>query len=155
MKDAKAMNTLILGIGNPILTDDGVGIKIARKLKEESPQSEVAETSEAGIALLDLIPGYDKVIIIDSIKTERGKPGEVYKLKLEDLKPAMDFTSSHGISIATALELGRMLGYRMPSCVSLYAVEIEDNVTFSENCTPEVEKRVPFITKQIIGEEKL
>lgn len=155
MKDAKAMNTLILGIGNPILTDDGVGIKIARKLKEESPQSEVAETSEAGIALLDLIPGYDKVIIIDSIKTERGKPGEVYKLKLEDLKPAMDFTSSHGISIATALELGRMMGYRMPSCVSLYAVEIEDNVTFSENCTPEVEKRVPFITKQIIGEEKL
>lgn len=155
MKDAKAMNTLILGIGNPILTDDGVGIKIARKLKEESPQSEVAETSEAGIALLDFIPDYDKVIIIDSIKTEQGKPGEVYKLELEGLKPAMDFTSSHGISIATALELGRMMGYRMPSCISLYAVEIEDNVTFSENCTPEVEKRVPFITKQIISEEKL
>jgi hydrogenase maturation protease len=115
----------------------------------------VAETSEAGLALLDLIPGYDKVIIIDSIKTEQGKPGEVYKLDLEDLKPAMDFTSSHGISIATALELGQMMGYKMPSCVSLYAVEIKDNVTFSENCTQEVEKRVPLIAKQIIGEEKL
>ena len=155
MKDTKTMNTLILGIGNPILTDDGVGIKIARKLKEGNLQSEVAETSEAGLALLDLIPGYDKVIIIDSIKTEQGKPGEVYKLDLEDLKPAMDFASSHGISIATALELGRMMGYKMPSCVSLYAVEIRDNVTFSENCTQEVEKRVPLIAKQIIGEEKL
>jgi len=155
VKDAKAMNTLILGIGNPILTDDAVGIKIARKLKEESPQSEVVETSEAGIALLDFILGYDKVIIIDSIKTEQGKPGEVYKFDLEDFRPAMDFASSHGISIATALELGRMMGYRMPKRVSLYAVEIKDNVTFSENCTPEVEKRVPFIAKQIIGEEKL
>ncbi len=155
MKDTKAVSTLILGIGNPILTDDGVGIKIARKLKEENLQSEVVETSEAGLALLDLIPGYDKLIIIDSIETEHGKPGEVYKLALEDLKPAMDFTSSHGISIATALELGRVMGYKMPSCVSLYAVEIKDNVTFSENCTPEVEKRVPLITKQIIGEEKL
>ena len=155
MKDTKAVSTLILGIGNPILTDDGVGIKIARKLKEESPQSEVAETSEAGMALLDLVPGYDKLIIIDSIKTERGKPGEVYKLALEDLKPAMDFTSSHGIGIATALELGRRLGYRMPRYVSVYAVEIEDNVTFSENCTQEVEKRMPLITKQIISEEKL
>ena len=155
MKDTKTMNTLILGIGNPILADDGVGIKIARKLKEGNPQSEVAETSESGLALLDLIQGYDKVIIIDSIKTEQGKPGEVYKLDLEDLKPAMDFTSSHGISIATALELGRMMGYKMPSCVSLYAVEIKDNVTFSENCTQEVEKRVPLITKQIMGEEKL
>lgn len=155
MKDTKAASTLILGIGNPILTDDGVGIKIARKLKEGNLQAEVAETSESGIALLDLIPGYDKLIIIDSIKTDEGKPGDVYKIELEDLSPTMDFTSLHGISIATALELGRMMGYKMPKCVSLYAVEVKDNVTFSEDCTPEVEKRVPLIIEQIIDEEKL
>ncbi|TET16810.1 MAG: hydrogenase maturation protease [Dehalococcoidia bacterium] len=149
------MNTLILGVGNPILTDDGVGIKIAQKLKEENPELEVVETSEAGIALLDLIAGYDKLIIIDSIKTEQGKPGQVYKLGLEDLKPAMDFSSSHGIDIATALELGQRLGYRMPKYISLYAVEIRDNTTFGEKCTQEVEERMPFITKQIIDKEKL
>jgi len=155
VKDTKAASTLILGIGNPILTDDGVGIKIARKLKEENPQAEVAETSESGMALLDLIPGYDKLIIVDSIKTDEGKPGDVYKLELEDLNPTMDFTSLHGISIATALELGRMMGYKMPKCVSLYAVEIKDNLTFSEDCTPEVKKQVPLIIEQIIDEEKL
>ncbi|GAH29444.1 unnamed protein product, partial [marine sediment metagenome] len=96
------MNTLILGIGNPILTDDGVGIKIARKLKEGNARLEVIETSEAGIALLDLIAGYDKLIIIDSIKIEKGKPGDLYRLELEDLKPSKDFSSSHGIGIATA-----------------------------------------------------
>ena len=149
------MNTLILGIGNPILTDDGVGIKIAQKLKEGNPELEVMETSEAGIALLELIAGYDKLIIIDSIKTGQGKPGELYKLELEDLKPPMYFSSSHGIDIATAVELGQRLGYRMPKYISLYAVEIKDNSTFGEECTKEIEGRIPFIIKQIIEEERL
>ncbi len=64
------MNTLILGVGNPILTDDGVGIKIARKLKEENPGLEVTETSEVGIALLDLAVGYDKIIIMQRLLHE-------------------------------------------------------------------------------------
>ena len=149
------MNTLILGLGNLILTDDGVGIKIARKLKEENPELEVIETSEAGMAILDHIAGYDKLIIIDSIKTERGKPGELHKLELEDLKPAKDFPSSHGLDIATAFQLGQRLGYRMPNFISIYAVDIRDNSTFGEECTQEVEERIPFITKQIIEEEKL
>ena len=149
------MNTLILGVGNSILTDDGVGIKIARKLKERNPELEVIETSEAGIALLDFIVGYDKLIIIDSIKTEKGKPGELYRLGMEALKPAANLSSSHGIDIATAYEIGQGLGYRMPKHISIYAVEIEDNTTFGEECTGEVEGRIPFIAEQIIGEEKL
>jgi len=149
------MNTLILGIGNPILTDDGVGIKIARKIKERNPELEVIETSEAGIALLDLIADYDKLVIIDSIKTGQEKPGKAYKLRLEDLKPAVDSASSHGVDIATAFELGRGLGYRMPKYISLYAVEIKDNTTFGEDCTEEVEEKIPFIISQIIEEEKL
>ena len=149
------MNTLILGIGNPILTDDGVGIRIAQRLKEENAKLKVIETSEAGITLLDLIAGYDKLIIIDSIKTEKGKPGDLYKLELEDLKPAKDFSSSHGIGIATAFELGKGLRYRMPKYTSIYAVEIKDNTTFGEKCTEEVEQRIPFIVKQIVRKEKL
>jgi hydrogenase maturation protease len=148
-------NTLILGIGNPILTDDGVGIKIAQKIKEGNPELEVIETTEVGMTLLDVAVGYDKLIVIDSIKTEKGKPGQVYKLELADLEPAKDFPSSHGISIATALELGQRLGYKMPKHISLYAVEIGDNTTFGEKCTEEVEESIPFITKQIIDKEKL
>jgi len=149
------MNTLVLGVGNSILTDDGVGIKIAHKIKEGNPELEVIETSEGGMAILDHVLGYDKLIIIDSIKTGRGKPGELYKLELEDLKPASDFSSSHGISIATAFELGQRLGYRMPRFVSIYAIEIKDNSTFGEECTEEVEERIPSIARKIMEEEKL
>jgi len=147
------MNTLILGIGNPILTDDGVGIKIAQKLKEENPELEVAQTSEVGMALLELIAGYDKLIIIDSVKTEQGKPGELYKLDLEELKCPMPFSTSHGIDIPTAIELGQRAGYKMPEYISLYAIEIKDNTTFSEECTEEIKEMIPLIMKQIIEEE--
>ena len=149
------MKTLILGIGNPILTDDGAGIKIAQRLKIEKPGLEVIETSEVGLALLELITGYDKVIIIDSIKTENGKPGELYKLKLADLKPSGYFPSSHGIDIATAVELGQRVGYKMPEHISLYAVEVKDNSTFSEDCTQEIEKKIPVIAKRIMKQEKI
>ncbi len=149
------MNTLVLGIGNPILTDDGVGINIARRLKEKKPEVEAVETSEAGLALLDLTAGYDRLIIIDSIRTEQGKPGELYRLGLEDLKTDAEISSSHGIGIATAFALGRKLGYKVPEDISLYAVEIRDNLTFGEECTEEVGGRIEFITDRIIEEEKL
>ena len=149
------MRTLILGIGNPILTDDGVGIRIAQRLKEEKPYLEAMETSEAGIAILDFIVGYDKLIIVDSIITKKGKPGDLYRLELEDLKPMMNFSSSHSIDIATAIKIGEGLGYKVPNLVSIYAVEIKDNTTFGEKCTQEVEKRIPSIARQIIRKEKL
>ncbi|MFC1899893.1 hydrogenase maturation protease [Chloroflexota bacterium] len=149
------MKTLILGIGNPILCDDAVGIEIARKIKEEKEELEIIETSEAGIALLDFVVDYEKLIIIDSIKIENGKPGELYKITLDDLKPAQDFSSSHGIGIATAFALGKKMKYNMPRETSIYAVHVEDNTNFSEECTDNIKRRIPSIVQQIINEEKL
>lgn len=149
------MKTLVLGLGNPILSDDAVGIRIAQGLKEKTPAQDVVGTSEAGIALLDYALGYDKLVIIDSIMTEKGKPGELYKLELEDLKPGMSLSSSHGVDIATAFTLGQKLGYPVPRQVTIYAVEIADNTTLGEKCTQEVEERIPLIVRQIAEEERL
>lgn len=149
------MRTLVLGYGNPILTDDSVGIKIATKIKETTPGVELIEASAAPMVLIDCVAGYDKVIIIDSIKTRRGKPGALYKLQLEHLKPSPDPSSVHGIDIATAFRLGEGLGYKMPRFVSIYAVEIEDNTTFGEQCTGEIDAKIPLVARQIIQEEKL
>jgi hydrogenase maturation protease len=149
------MKALILGFGNPILTDDAIGIRVAQELEEEFPDLAVAATSEAGLSLLEQVTGYDKLVIIDSIKTGRGKPGELYRLELDDLKPASDFPSFHGLDIATAFKLGEKLGYPMPERVSIYAIEVKDNTTFGDKCTPEVEQSMPFIVRQIIKEERL
>ncbi len=149
------MKTLILGIGNTILTDDGVGIRVAQKIKEKKPDLEVIEASETGVALLDYVVGYDKLIIIDSIKTGNGEPGELYKLNLKDLRASTNLFSSHGIDIATAFELGQGLGYEMPKHISIYGVETKNTMTLGERCTEEIEEKLLSIVKQIMEEEKL
>ena len=168
------MKTLILGVGNPILTDDSVGICAANEIKKLFlPNVEVIETSLAGISLLEYVVGYERLIIIDSIKTEKafsidsrflieiplGKdtkiktekeaPGTLYKLKLEDLGNSATLSYSHGMNIRTAIELGRKLGYKIPKIIEIYAIEIKDNTTFGEECTPAVKSKIPGIVDEI------
>ncbi len=149
------MKTIVLGIGNLILSDDGVGIRVAQEIKGRNEALDVAEESGVGIAILDHIVGYDRLIIIDSIKTAGGVPGDVYKLQVSDLSSSMDLTPSHGMNIATTLLLGEGMGYDMPAVVRIYAIEIADNSTFQEGCTEEIERMIPAIAQEIIQEERL
>jgi hydrogenase maturation protease len=148
------MKTLVLGLGNPILSDDGVGIRVAREVGEKlnDPQVTVAETSGAGLRLLDFIAGYDEVIIIDAVQTEKGQAGQVYRMGPEDFSLTKHFTSPHQINLATALELGNVLNLAMPQKITIFAVEAKDITTFSENCTPEVEQAIPEVVKMVLEE---
>jgi len=148
------MKTLVLGIGNPILSDDGVGIKVAHEVggKLNDPQVTVAETSAAGLSLLDSIVGYDKVIIIDAIQTEKGRAGQIYRMETEDFSLTKHFSSPHQINLATALELGKMLDLAMPQKITIFAVEAKDITNFSEKCTPEVEQAIPEVVKMVLEE---
>jgi hydrogenase maturation protease len=146
------MKALVLGIGNPISSDDGVGIRVAHEVAENlnDPQIAVSETSAAGLSLLDSMLGYDKVIIIDAIQTEEGKAGQIYRMQPEDFSSAKRVSSPHQINLVTALELGKMLNLAMPREVTVFAVEAKDIATFSEKCTPEVEKAIPEAVKMVL-----
>jgi hydrogenase maturation protease len=149
------VKTLVLGIGNPIVTDDGAGLKIAQQIKDRNPELEVIEACSGALGLLDEIADCDKLIIIDSVKTEGGQPGELYKLELEDLRPTLDHATSHSLDIASAFKLGKGLGYKMPQSVIIYAVEIKDNTNFGEECTREVAEKIPLLARRIMAEERL
>jgi hydrogenase maturation protease len=148
------MKTLVLGWGNPILSDDGVGIKVAQEVKEKLsyPQITVAETSTAGLSLLDSIVGYDKVVIIDAVQTKEGNAGQIYRMGLQDFSSTKHFSSPHQINLATALELGKMLNLAMPQKITIFAVEAKDITNFSEKCTPEVEQAIPEVVKMVLEE---
>jgi hydrogenase maturation protease len=152
----KKLKTIVLGIGNPILRDDSVGLKVARAVKRAAPEVEVVETAEAGLSLLEWAPDHDRLIVIDSIKAAEGEEsGEVFKLDFATLDPAMDFTSFHGVDIVTAFELGKRLSYQMPQSVSVYAITVRENRTFTTECSDEVERKIPAITGEILKEENL
>jgi len=150
------MKTLVLGMGNPILSDDGAGLRVVQEIgrKVDDSQITVRETSEAGLSLLDSIIGYDKVIIIDAIQTKEGKAGQIYRMGLQDFSSAKHFSSPHQINLATALELGKMLDLAMPQEITIFAVEAKDVSNFSERCTPEVERAIPEAVKMVLEELK-
>ena len=148
------MKTLVLGLGNSILSDDGVGIRVAQEVGEKlnDPQITIAETSEAGLGLLDSIAGYDKVIIIDAVQTREGHAGQIYRMGLQDFSLTKHLSSPHQINLVTALELGRMLNLAMPQEITIFAVEAKDITSFSEKCTPEVERAIPEAIKMVLEE---
>ena len=146
--------TLILGLGNPILGDDGVGIAIAREIKERwpsDPSTDIIEASLAGRFLLDLITGYQTVIVADAIITdENAQAGTVYTLSVDDLGKVVNPYASHALDLRTTVELGKQLGYNMPQTIRIYAVEIKENTVFREGLNPEVEAAVLPVARRIM-----
>ena len=148
------MKTLVLGIGNSILSDDGIGIRVAQETRERvrDPQVTVRESSGAGLSVLDSIAGYDHVIIIDAIQTRKGKIGQVHRLGPEDFSLAQHLPSPHQIDLVTALQLGQKLGLAIPSRVTIFAVEAKDVSSFGQKCTPEVERAIPEVVGMVLDE---
>jgi hydrogenase maturation protease len=151
------MKTLLLGLGNSILRDDSVGLKVVRELGKKIAREDihVEEESFASIDLLESLGSYDRLIIIDSIKTKGGRPGELYQLRLDGLRSTFHLSSPHDINLATAFELGKRVGMAIPSEIRIYAIEIEDNQTFSEACSPSVEEAIPRVVEEIAQMEHL
>lgn len=148
------MKTLVLGIGNPILSDDGVGIKVAEEVRRMTYRDDVTvlDASVGGLELLDLLTGFEKAYIIDAIKTVDGKPGEIYRLAYEDFNATRFATSPHTVNFATALELGKRLNMPLPSKIDIFAVEVLDILTFSEECTPDVQKSILPCAEMVVRE---
>ncbi len=146
---------LVYGIGNPFRCDDRAGIEAAEKIAEiiDDPHVDVKSGSIDGMQILDEITGYDRVFFIDSVKTETGKPGDIYRIKPltgRHTPPPV----SHGIDFITALDYGKKFGLNVPKQIEIFAIEIEDNTSFREECTEKVKASIPKVVEAIIREIK-
>ena len=151
------MKTLILGIGNPILKDDGVGPRIVEDLRQHiiDPDVTLQETSLSGVNLMEMLIGFDRAIIIDAIQSG-GKPGQIYRLTTQDFGvPQKDAFSEHNMSLFQSIELGKRLALHMPSQIVIIAVEAENVTDFEERLTLEVEKAIPGVVDQVLEELKI
>lgn len=152
------MKTLVLGLGNPILTDDGVGIHVVRQVAAACHRPDVAfaEAAVGGLRLLELIAGYDRLILVDAIQTPDGRPGEIYRLGIGDLRVSRHAGSTHDLSFQEAIAWGRRLGLMLPAedAISIIAIEAEDVLSFGETLTPGVAAAVPGAVQELLEELK-
>ena len=149
--------TLVLGMGNPILSDDGVGLLVAERLRGAPlPDGvEVLQSEVAGLRLLELVRGFTRVIIIDALRSpaevER-QPGEIVRYEAKDFKGGHRYGSAHSIGLDTVLELGHKLGYDMPEEVTVFAIEALDVETFGEELSPPVAAAAERVLGMIVAE---
>jgi hydrogenase maturation protease len=104
--------------------------------------------------LLDVVAGYDRLVVIDSIKTGGGTPGTWYRFSGTSLRETMNLSNVHDANFATSLQLGRSMGAHVPADdqIHILAVEIDDNLTFSETMTPQLEAAYPELLEEIGAE---
>ncbi len=142
---------LILGLGNEILTDDGIGIKLTHDLKNKFSRSSFnfKTASCGGLEIVEMIDGYENVIIIDAIKTFGGKPGKIYHFTLDHFQQSMHVSNFHDISFLTAMEFGRKAGLKLPRKVNILAIEIIEDLVFSNHFSPAIEEKYPEILVEV------
>ncbi|MBD3348593.1 MAG: hydrogenase maturation protease [Candidatus Eisenbacteria bacterium] len=150
----RRMRTLVLGVGNSILSDDAVGLVVARRLEERFGGRDDADfgyNEEAGFTLLEESLGYERLVVVDSILTGV-EPGTIHRLDLSDLGRSIHSNSPHGMNLATVMALGRAQGMDVPDDVRIYAIEVIDTLTFGEELTPQMAERVGGIVDEIASE---
>ena len=145
------MKRLVLGIGNPIIGDDGVGFRVIEALEVNPPHVDTSFTASdvSGFAILDFIVDYDEVIIVDAIQTVNGKPGDIYRLALDDFRVTKHTPSAHDVDLPTALEIGKILNMHLPRRISIVAIEIPDSYEFSNDLTPPIRDAVPVAVQMV------
>jgi len=149
------MKTIVVGLGNPILSDDGIGIRVAQAVRERIGKGEVEflEASLGGLRLAEQLEGYDRVILIDAIQTRTGVPGAIYRLTLDDI-PSYNADGAHDASLKTALQLVRQQGGKTPDAdaVTVVAIEAVNRLDFGETLTPQVEAAIPAAVQVVLDE---
>jgi hydrogenase maturation protease len=149
------MRTIIIGLGNPLLGDDGAGWRIVDRLRdlivdsktgpsglngEQGSPIEIDYLSNGGLALMERLVGYDRAILVDALNSGHCPQGTVVTLRLEDLpdRASGHLGSAHDTSLQTAMQMGRTMGVPLPGQVTIIAVETQNVYEFSEELTPAV-----------------
>ncbi len=152
MRDA---DVVVVGIGSPILRDDGVGLHVARRAAELLSDANVVVTEAAvgGLGLLDTIVGYRAAILVDA--SCAGRPaGSCERFHVQAAGRSLRLSYQHGVSFAQAIEFGRQCGAAMPDPVVAYAVEAADPYTFDQQMTPAVAQAVEPVARRVAAEAR-
>jgi hydrogenase maturation protease len=146
---AEGNRVLILGLGNPILSDDGIGLILTRNLEGKIPGADTTSITLAGLELLDILVGYDHVFLIDAATGTGGKPGELAELR--DGNHALHLFTSHGVNFFDLLKMGREAGLKMPEPAAVFGIEIGNATDFSTQLSPAMLSALPGLERTIAG----
>jgi len=161
------MKTLILALGNPILSDDGVAHEVADRLAKrlksssttpnpalsevEGMQYDIIKSSAATMDIIPKLAGYHRLVVVDAVQLGSAI-GTVHRFSLTDLASTVRPSCPHDINFATAFQMAKQWGYHIPEDIRIYGIEVKELSRFSQGCTPEIAEKLNKIVEHILGD---
>jgi hydrogenase maturation protease len=144
------MRTLVLGLGNELAGDDAVGVLAARALRDElGDAADVVESSASGLALIEVLAGYDRAVVIDSIVTGRASPGTITEMGLDEVGRVVA-PSLHHAGLPELAAVAERLGLGFPSTTRVLAVEVVDPYTLGAALSPPVAAALDGLISRVL-----
>lgn len=138
--------TLVVGLGNPILGDDGVGWRVIDALDGlDHAEASLQQACVGGVSLMELLVGYRRAIIVDAVIDPAERPGSVWRRPLSavETRVASHLDSSHDAPLPAAIEAGRAMGAELPTEIEVVGIVIERGDVFAEELSDDVAAAVP------------
>lgn len=142
------MALVVLGLGNDLLGDDGIGLLAAEALRgQEGPGVSIRTSVQAGLYLLESLQGFEDAIVIDSVLGDR--PGWVRELRGADLHE-VSVPSAHYVGLPEALAIARSSGLSVPRRLRIFGVEIGVSQEIGSTPSADVMASLPKVTDAVI-----
>lgn len=147
------MKTLILGVGNILLSDEGVGVHVVRLLRERYRFPQEVEILDGGTLGLDLLPyveSADRLLIVDAVQMD-APPGTVVRLEGDEVPAVLNLKySPHQAGVSDLLAAARLLG-RSPAEVVLLGVQ-PASLEVGLELSPAVAAQMEFLVRTVLAE---
>lgn len=144
--------TLLLGLGNTLMADDGVGCLAAQEVHRALPPG-TADLLDGPLVGLDLaapMEGYERVVLIDALVDPGAPVGAVRRISLEETRAEERPSSAHALRLADSLTLLRHLGADLPPRIEVYGIVARHTDRIQEGLTVDLQAMLPEAVAQLL-----
>ncbi|MFH1220951.1 MAG: hydrogenase maturation protease [Candidatus Eisenbacteria bacterium] len=145
-----AAKGILIGLGNPIMSDDGIGLLVARRVHQHLPSLDLDLSCAGGFDIIDRILGREMAVIVDSMVTGQCPPGEVRRLDVGACRGTLRSRDSHTVGFSEAIRLARACGAALPSRIVVYGIEVEDPFSVGDRVSETLAGKLDSIVDDIV-----
>jgi hydrogenase maturation protease len=154
LRSLMASNGILVGLGNPIMSDDGVGLLVCRRVHGSLVEYDLDLSCGAGLHVMDAILGYRRAVIIDSMVTGDFPVGTVVEVDPRSGVQTRRAGHSHGVGFFEAIDVARACNAPLPEEIIVYGIEVEDPFSVGERISDKIMNRVDEIVEFIVTDLK-
>jgi hydrogenase maturation protease len=147
-----ASNGILVGLGNPIMSDDGVGLLVCRRVHDLLGGYDLDLACGAGLQVMDAILGYRRAVIIDSMVTGDFPVGTVVEVDPRSGMQTRRAGHSHGVGFFEAIEVARACKAALPEEIVVYGIEVEDPFSIGGSISDAVMDRIDDVVSFIVDD---